>query len=753
MRLISLFLLAVAVRLVASECPNACSGQGDCGAYDQCTCYRNWQGADCSLRTCPFGTAHVDSPKGDLDLSADDLSGPDKTILMHSTTYPHGTQEQFPNMTDSVGNLLVDSAHYYMECSNKGICDRMVGSCECFEGYEGSACQRASCPNDCSGHGTCEHIKTLAALSGGNQYSLWDADMTMGCSCDAGYSGPDCNERTCKLGIDPLYVDDDATARVESVTYRISVNTTELDEDGKHILSGSYGLEFFDALGEDYITAPIAVDADCTGVKSALESLPNKVVPSGTVSCTFQSESALGSDGVTMNLKSVQYSLTFRGNPGYLKQLEVETHLDGKRPTVYAHDSTQENMQIAQFPAAVTIFNTGMTGERTDYFATQCRNVYASIKAETENTGILATTTVDVLDFPELNSGFYLDGLDKTESKLLKSCLGDSDGNMDDNVEVYNWDYGSIVSFDSAKHRMMSSHPHAIKLVEVDPADGDFAGGMYYLTWWEPVQKKFILANFPSSSMIGKTFAVFATDGVVERVIIDRRYGFADKDDDAYEASDFGIGEINSGDHDYDGDGISERKDIDPRVTAYFTAASNVLYTSVDTACESADKVIEPCLKRGDMIFVIDSNYLTSSYDPSYNNGTTHPATYGSNATYESGNLYKIERIYTAAPTASTFSIENRHRIVLDKNIPFSGMHTTNLFEHLHSNTTLAPEAVGVVNLFKFTPTVDAGNYDYATPCSNRGTCNDGHCECFKGYTNDNCDLQSALAYSTVMEI
>ena len=150
-------------------------------------------------------------------------------------------------------------------------------------------------------------------------------------------------------------------------------------------------------------------------------------------------------------------------------------------------------------------------------------------------------------------------------------------------------------------------------------------------------------------------------------------------------------------------------------------------------------------MKRGDLLFVVDSNYLTSSYDPSYNDGVALPATYGSEAMHESGNLYKIERIYTEAPTATTFDLEDRYRIVLDKNIPFSGASTTSLFEHLHSNSTLAPDAVGIVNLFKFTP-ADTGKYDYATPCSNRGTCNDGHCACFKGYTNDNCDTQSSLA-------
>jgi hypothetical protein len=116
------------------------------------------QGNDCSERTCYFGIAHVDTPKGDLN-SDGMVSGPLTTVITGSEVYPWGTTEQYPNADANEG-------HFYMECSNKGICDRKSGECECFDGYEGTACVRASCPNDCSGHGTCETIKELAELKG-----------------------------------------------------------------------------------------------------------------------------------------------------------------------------------------------------------------------------------------------------------------------------------------------------------------------------------------------------------------------------------------------------------------------------------------------------------------------------------------------------------------------------------------------------------------------------------------------------------
>jgi hypothetical protein len=112
-------LLAI-LGLAAAACPNACSGNGVCGANDKCSCYQNFQGADCSLRTCTFTLAWADTADG------------------------------------------TNQAHYYAECGNKGVCDRKTGECKCFDGYEGKGCRRSTCPDDCSGHGTCEYIEELA---------------------------------------------------------------------------------------------------------------------------------------------------------------------------------------------------------------------------------------------------------------------------------------------------------------------------------------------------------------------------------------------------------------------------------------------------------------------------------------------------------------------------------------------------------------------------------------------------------------
>jgi len=153
---------------VGGLCENGCSGHGSCVVNQNCLCYTGmdgepeWTGPDCSLRTCPRDYAWV----GDV-VNANDL-------------------------------------HPWAECSNRGSCDRKTGACSCFPGYDGVACQRFACPNNCNDRGTCWPEKHLAVKASRTYSTPWDAMKAVGCLCDAGFRGPSCEFQECPSGADPL---------------------------------------------------------------------------------------------------------------------------------------------------------------------------------------------------------------------------------------------------------------------------------------------------------------------------------------------------------------------------------------------------------------------------------------------------------------------------------------------------------------------------------------------------------------------
>ena len=89
---------------------NNCNGHGTCvDATSTCSCFEGWgaerditfyHAPDCSARTCPSGRAWADVPTSSTN------------------------------------------AHAYAECSNRGSCDRKTGTCNCFDGFTGPACNR-----------------------------------------------------------------------------------------------------------------------------------------------------------------------------------------------------------------------------------------------------------------------------------------------------------------------------------------------------------------------------------------------------------------------------------------------------------------------------------------------------------------------------------------------------------------------------------------------------------------------------------
>lgn len=192
-------------QLMGSGCAqqSKCHQNGDCDyCLETCTCRSGYGSSSdvvplaggldggCALRICPAGKAIGDLP-----------SGP-------------------------------SNAHAPAECSNAGRCDRLTGRCECYAPFSGSACEKMSCPNDCSGHGECVTIGELSKLEDGFPISnnflygsadgiksiAWDHDVMSACLCFsswpvgfgpgqrqlAEYFAADCSLKHCPSGDDPF---------------------------------------------------------------------------------------------------------------------------------------------------------------------------------------------------------------------------------------------------------------------------------------------------------------------------------------------------------------------------------------------------------------------------------------------------------------------------------------------------------------------------------------------------------------------
>lgn len=118
-----------------SYCANKCSEHGKCYG-NICLCDPYYTGITCSEHSCRYG--------------------------------------------ESLGGFVG-------ECSNQGECDKSTGNCKCYPGYEGSACQRTKCHNNCNGHGQC--------------VSDYNNKKVSKCECDEEYEGYDCSNRKCPKGL------------------------------------------------------------------------------------------------------------------------------------------------------------------------------------------------------------------------------------------------------------------------------------------------------------------------------------------------------------------------------------------------------------------------------------------------------------------------------------------------------------------------------------------------------------------------
>ena len=346
--MLRVILLLSLAAFVSAGCDNKCSGHGTCGEQGICACYDNWglgqshDSGDCSQRVCPFELAWVDKP------------------------------------TESYG-----LHHQYAECAARGVCNRDSGECECFPGYEGKGCQRTTCPNSCSGHGTCEFIEDMpfgstiadyyaiaetinpivteddvnnvvadiTSYQGAfgvtepmtMSYMYWDKMKLRGCMCDPAYGDVDCSKRLCPHGTDVMDVRQDLTATAKYHTQHIALVAYSDDATPKDALDGkSFSLTFKSKLNETFTTTPISVRTTVTdasadnydfkdfmaAIESALESLPNGVIDDVNVAGSMTGlETINDDDNPTMDYIFINVSFVgenVQGRQNYLTVNAIE---------------------------------------------------------------------------------------------------------------------------------------------------------------------------------------------------------------------------------------------------------------------------------------------------------------------------------------------------------------------------------------------------------------------------------------------
>ena len=738
----------IALSLISSvlaECPNACNAHGTCGAFDMCTCYRRWTGNDCSQRICQFGFAHVDVPLGDLDSSSGPLTMTDLTAgdnfvpysSIGSDIYRHGVSERFPNMVDSNQNILENTAHWYAECSSKGICDRETGLCDCFNGFVGSACQRTECPvtdgKECSDHGKCINKKAIANNDYNHNYYLWDEFITHGCECDSGYYGADCSKKVCKYGVDPNYEEGYQTARFSNWTVAI---TTDAD-NGAVTVAGNYSIIYHDTKGVKWMTKQLDISAGCAEIVDALENIPNDVIPADSVRCLKWTSDAV--EGYTDSYEPAdtrhrlvhsKFTLVFPDSPGEQKMMDLYTTIDEQHTTLYSDEDTNSTLDWY-------VFNNGFYGEYDDWMPDLCEGVLVNFNPTTvlDNTTRLWTMVVE----------------DADQLRLFKTCLGDVNGDETDNIEVENWDYGDMTT------------PHIIKVIDStqdlhSTTDSDSThfhtpykssltyickqgatlnsdglceypnpSGFYVVIYWDQTDQHFIILSRPSFDYTSTTkFHVYTTKGLLRTV-----------DED--------VAVFNTWNDLADGSTSSQKDLFTNKI--YTKARQGTTRESLD--CETTSDSTD-CLKRGDliMLFNVGFTYHNSVHTLSHFQGRANPI-------YPM--IYRVEKATreiipldmwdAAEPVANDWSVESKipsfvqSQILLDKSVN----------ARFHLDVITEPSDTTAV-VYRFTPPTNA--YRYAAQCSARGICNTetGDCECFTGYWGDNCRNIDALANSFAEE-
>lgn len=218
-----------------------------------------------------------------------------------------------------------------------GLCDRTTGLCKCRNGFEGKACERKSCPNNCNNNGKCQSMKYYAEVKDpgeGDVYlydSVWDADMIYGCNCDRGYHGSDCSLRYCPVGDDPL------------TGSAANTRTNPLQKNEVHKVTCRAGGGYFTLSFRSVTTERIPYNSNALVVQKYLE----KLITLGDVKVIMPNSpgQACSDSGTTWTIEYLtefgdlpllvgDQSGLFYGNSIYQVNLQIEEQVKGTKESL-----------------------------------------------------------------------------------------------------------------------------------------------------------------------------------------------------------------------------------------------------------------------------------------------------------------------------------------------------------------------------------------------------------------------------------
>ncbi|XP_036379401.1 teneurin-4-like isoform X5 [Megalops cyprinoides] len=196
------------------DCPSNCFGNGDC-VSGTCQCFPGFRGPDCGRASCPVLCSgngqylkgrcmcHIGWKGMECDVPTNQCI--DVTCSSHGTCIM-GTCICNPGYK---GDNCEEVDCLDPTCSGRGVCVR--GECHCAVGWGGPSCEdpRASCMDQCSGHGA--FLPELGTCSCDPNWSGHDCSTEIcaadcgghgicvsgTCRCDDGWTGAGCDHRAC----------------------------------------------------------------------------------------------------------------------------------------------------------------------------------------------------------------------------------------------------------------------------------------------------------------------------------------------------------------------------------------------------------------------------------------------------------------------------------------------------------------------------------------------------------------------------